>query len=84
MTKRNLERKGFILNTLPCNSPSLSQVVAETQKGKNLEAGVAAGATEEYFLLTCYSWIAQPAFLEDHHLRTGTTHKGPRPYHIDH
>jgi hypothetical protein len=35
----------------------------ELTQGKNLEVGVDAEAVEECCLLTCFSWLAQPAFL---------------------
>jgi hypothetical protein len=56
-----LERKGFIQLTFSnfCSSPK--EVRTGTQAGQ--EAGADAEAMEEYYLLACFSWLAQLAFL---------------------
>jgi hypothetical protein len=61
MTKKQLERKGFIQLTLPycCSSPK--EVRTGTQAGQ--EAGADVEAMEGCFLLACFPWLAQLAFL---------------------
>jgi len=56
-----LGRKGFIQLTLPhcCSSPK--EVRAGTQAGQ--EAGADAEAVEGCYLLACFPWLAQFAFL---------------------
>jgi hypothetical protein len=53
--------KGFIQLTLPhcCSSPK--EVRTETQAGQ--EAGADAEAMEECYLVACFSWLAQLAYL---------------------
>jgi hypothetical protein len=53
--------KGVILLTFPGNSPSLREVRAGTQIGRNLEAGTDAEVMEGW-LLKCLLWLAQSAF----------------------
>jgi hypothetical protein len=54
-------RKGFIQLTLPpcCSSPK--EVRTGTQAGQ--DAGADAEATEGCYLLACFPWLAQLAFL---------------------
>jgi hypothetical protein len=59
MTK--LGRKAFIQLTLPYCCSSLKEVRTGTQAGQ--EAGTDAEAMEGCFLLACFSWLAQLAFL---------------------
>jgi hypothetical protein len=61
MTKKKLGRKGFIQLTLPycCSSPK--EVMIESQAGQ--EAGTDAEAMEGCYLLACFPWLAQLAFL---------------------
>jgi hypothetical protein len=61
MTKKQVERKGFIQLTLPycCSSPKV--VRTGTQVGQ--KAGADAEAIEGCSLLSCFLWLAQPALL---------------------
>jgi hypothetical protein len=36
-----------------------------TQTGQDLETGTDTEAMEGYFLLVCFPWVAQPAFVEN-------------------
>ena len=54
----------------------------EHKQVRNLEARSHAEATEEYCLLACFLWLAQPAFFnrtQDHRPRDGTTYNGLSP-----
>ena len=59
--RSKLGRKGFIQLTLPhcCSSPK--EVRTGTQAGQ--EAGADAEAMEGCYLLPCFPWLAQLAFL---------------------
>jgi hypothetical protein len=59
--RSKLRRKGFIQLTLPycCSSPK--DVRTGTQAGQ--EAGAESEAMEGCYLLSCFSWLAQPALL---------------------
>jgi hypothetical protein len=61
MTKKQLERKGFIHFTLPycCSTPM--EIRTGTQAGQ--EAGADAEAMEGCFLLASFPWLAQLALL---------------------
>jgi hypothetical protein len=61
MTKKQLGRKGFIQLTLPhcCSSPK--EVRTGIQAGQ--ETGADAEAMEGCYLLACFPWLAQLAFL---------------------
>jgi hypothetical protein len=61
MTKKQVERKGFIQLTLPycCSSPK--EVRTGTQAGQ--KAGADAEAMKGCSLLACFPWLAQPALL---------------------
>ena len=54
--------------------------------GRNVETGAAADATEECCLLTCSSWLPQPAFLQNTEPETQGWHHPQRagPSHINH
>jgi hypothetical protein len=60
MTRSSLGRDGLIRVTLPHHSSSLKEVRAETQAGRNLEAG---GHVVGGYLMTCSSWVVELAFL---------------------
>jgi hypothetical protein len=68
--RSKLGRKGFTQLTLP----SPKEVRTGTQAGQ--EAGADAEAMEGCYLLACFRWLAQLAFL-DYQPRDGTTHNGP-------
>jgi hypothetical protein len=53
--------KGFIQLTFPHCHSSLKEVKTGTQAGQ--EAGAVAEAMERYFLLACFPWLTQLAFL---------------------
>ena len=60
--KSKLGRKGFIWLTLPyCSSPQ--EVRTGNQAGQ--EAGADAEAMEGCYLLACFPWLAQLAFLKN-------------------
>jgi hypothetical protein len=61
MSRSKLRRKGFIQLILPycCSSPK--EVRTGTQAGQ--EAGADAEAMEGCYLLACFPWLAQLAFL---------------------
>ena len=61
MTKKQVGRKGFILLTLPhcCSSPK--EVRTGIQAGQ--EAGADTEAMEGWYLLACFPWLVQLAFL---------------------
>ena len=61
MTKSKLGRKGFIQFTLPCCFSSIKEVWAGTEAGQ--EAGADTEAMEGCYLLACFPWLAQLAFL---------------------
>jgi hypothetical protein len=63
MTKNILGRKGFVWLPLPHHCSSSKEVRTGTQVGQELETGADAEAMEGYYLLACFSWLAQPAFL---------------------
>jgi hypothetical protein len=56
-----LGRKGFIQLIFPHCFLSLKKVRTGTQAGQ--EAGADAEAMEDYYLLACFPWLAQLAFL---------------------
>ena len=58
MTKSNLGRKRLIY---PAAFGPVSVEFRVGIKGRNLETGAEADAIEEYCLLTCPPWLAQPA-----------------------
>jgi hypothetical protein len=58
MTKKQLERKGFIMLTLPHCCSSTKEVRTGTQEGQ--KAGTDAEAMEECSLLACFPWLAKP------------------------
>jgi hypothetical protein len=59
--RSKLGRKGFIRLTLPNHCSSLKEVRTGTQAGQ--EAGADAEVMEGCFLLACFPWLAQLAFL---------------------
>ena len=61
MTKKQLGRKGFVQLTHLCCCSSPKEVRTGTQTGQ--EAGADAEAMEGCYLLACFSWLAQLAFL---------------------
>lgn len=69
MTKRKLERKGFILFTLIYKSSSSEAVragihqVGQEARSRKQEAGADAEATEACCLLSCSMWLAHAALL---------------------
>jgi hypothetical protein len=54
-----LEKKEFIQLIHPQHSSSWKEV----KQDRSLEAGVDAEAVKECYLLACFSWLIQPAFL---------------------
>ena len=62
MTKASWKRKGYFVYTSSCYSPLSNYDIVGTQGG-NLKAGTNAEAMEKGYLLTCSSWLAQPASL---------------------
>jgi hypothetical protein len=63
MTESKIGRKGLIWLPLPHYHPSMKEVRTGIQKGRKLEAEANSEAMEEYCLLACFPWLAQPAFL---------------------
>jgi hypothetical protein len=61
MTKKQLERKGFIQLTLSTLLLISKGCGTGTQAGQ--EAGADAEAMEGCSLLSCFPWLAQPALL---------------------
>jgi hypothetical protein len=61
MTKKQVERKGFIQRTLPYCCSLSKEVRTGTQAGQ--EAGADAEVMEGYNLLACFPCLAQLAFL---------------------
>jgi hypothetical protein len=61
MTKNQVGGKGFIQLTLPHWCTLLKEVRTRTQAGQ--EAGADAEAMEGCYLLACFPWLAQIAFL---------------------
>jgi hypothetical protein len=61
MTKKQVGRKGFIQLTLPHYCSSTKEGRTGTQAGQ--EAGSDAEAMEGCYLLACFPWLAQLAFL---------------------
>jgi hypothetical protein len=69
------EKKVFILLTVLYNTLPSKAARAETQQGRNLEAGVDAKDRDGCYSLTCSSWLAQP----DSFIETRTTRSGMAP-----
>jgi len=63
VTKSNIGKKGFISLTILYNSSSLKEVRQELKLGRNLLPSSDAETMEEYCLIPCSFWLAQPAFL---------------------
>jgi hypothetical protein len=61
MTKKQLGRKGFIQLTLSTLLLITKGCRTASQAGQ--EAGADTEAMERYFLLACFPWLAQLAFL---------------------
>lgn len=78
MTKINLGRVSFILQLI---------VHHAGKSGQEIKAGTYEEVTEKCSLLTCFSWLAQLAFLytPDHQPRGSPTHSGlGGPIHTNH
>jgi len=61
MTKKQVGKETFIQLTLPHSCSSPKEVRTGTQAGQ--EAGADAEAMEGCYLLACFPWLVQLAFL---------------------
>ena len=64
LTKKQVEKKGFIWLILPHCGQSLKEVGQELTQGSIPEEGFNAESVNGCCLRTCSPWLAQPAFLE--------------------
>jgi hypothetical protein len=62
MTKGNLGKNGLFCS-VSYNNPSSKTVRIRTHTGKELESGADAEDIGLCCLVTCTSWLGQPAFL---------------------
>jgi hypothetical protein len=61
--QRNLGKKEFIGLMLLQHCSLLKEIRIETATGQEPRAGADAEALDGYYLLGCFLWLAQPAFL---------------------
>lgn len=74
-TESNLGREVFIWLSLSCYSSPIEDLQG-WNSGRNPEAGIETGNTEEHGFLACSPWFAQLLFF--YSLRDGTSHNGPQ------